>query len=158
MTRWQSPLLGWLCLTLAAAYGGLVLGSGPAEMQQPDAALPVYWAGLAWAAGGAALVCAGLLALGKESWLPRLARASLLMYLAVFSAFGLPFAVPLALGGVALAARWPDPPGPVPPVVLAVHAMGTLMAWQVAWVLPRYLVGLGPFRAVLRSLLALLGG
>ncbi len=149
----RSVLLPWLCLTLAGAFLLLAVTVGPAEITRPALALGQYGAGFGPAAAGAALLCGGLLALRAESWLPRLATGSVLVYGAVLGPFGLTFAPWVAVGLAGVATVFTRSTRPLSSAVLALHVIGTLAALHLAATLTRYASGWTPFKDVLRALL-----
>jgi len=146
-------VLAWLCLTLAGAFWLLSLTAGPAEIGAPALALARYRGSLGPAAGGAALLCGVLVAWRAERWLPRLATGSVLIYGAVLGPFGLTIAPWLALGLALVATVFTPRSRPLSSAVLALHCIGTLAAFHLAFTLPRYAAGWAPFQDVLRALL-----
>ncbi len=145
-------LVPWACLSLAGAFFGWLAGSAPTELAAAPVAVTRYLIALTPAAVVAGAACAILFWLRAGTWLARASLASALCYLGFLKIAGVGLAPWAALGLAIAAGLGARPKIAGTPMLLMVHAMGTLTGMYLVFRLDRYLDGWAPFLDVLRSL------
>jgi hypothetical protein len=141
----------WACLSLAGTFFWWSAGSAPAELAEASVALTRYLIAFTPAALAAGVACGVLVWFGAGAWMARLSATSALCYLGFLKVAGLVLAPWVALGLVVAAALVARPKLAVTPLLLMVHAMGTIMGMYFLFSLDRYLPGWEAVLEVLRG-------